>query len=107
MTAEEELNSLLREQVTLQQELLRRQQEQIALLQEHHRLQQDQIAQLTERVKSLQERLAKDSHNSHLPPLWISLHVSPNRCARRVERNQEENPTIQAKPCCSPRLPMR
>jgi transposase len=67
MTAEEELihlrheNSLLREQVDLQRELIDHQQEQISLLEERSSLQQQHI-------KALQEQLAKDSHNSHLPP---------------------------------------
>lgn len=60
MTAEEELiqlrqkNSLLQEQIEAQQEQI------TALLQ--------QVTALTEQVKALQERLAKDSHNSSLPP---------------------------------------
>src|SRR5947209_14816305 len=74
MTAEEELiqvrqeNRLLREQASLQQELISRQQEQISLLERELGLQQQQLTQLTQQVKTLQERLAKDSHNSHLPP---------------------------------------
>lgn len=81
MTAEEELiqvrqeNRLLREQAHLQhermslrQELISRQQERITLLERELDLQQQQIAQLTQQVKALQERLAKDRHNSHLPP---------------------------------------
>src|SRR4030081_885295 len=64
MTAEEELmelreqNSLLLEQV-----------KQIPVLQEI-------ITQLSEQVKQLQEQLAKDSHNSSLPP-------SSYRCTRQ------------------------
>ena len=74
MTAEEELtqlrqeNRLLREQADLQQELISRQQEQISMLEREVGLHQQQIAQLTAQVQALQERLAKDSHNSHLPP---------------------------------------
>ena len=74
MTAEEELiqlrqeNSLLREQVGLQQETITLQGELIKREQEQIRLQEQQITLLTEQVKVLQERLAKDSHNSHLPP---------------------------------------
>src|SRR6266568_5381519 len=81
MTAEEELihlrqeNRLLREQASVQQEtisvqrdLITRQQEQITLLERELSLQQEQMAQFAEQVKALQERLAKDSHNSHLPP---------------------------------------
>jgi len=74
MTAEEELiqlrqeNSLLREQVGLQQETMTLQGELIKRQQEQMRLQEQQLTLLTEQVKVLQERLAKDSHNSHLPP---------------------------------------
>jgi len=81
MTAEEELiylrqeNRLLREQanvhqetISVQRELINRQQEQITLLERGLSLQQEQMTQLADQVKALQERLAKDSHNSHLPP---------------------------------------
>src|SRR5437763_10371598 len=74
MTAQEELiqlrqeNSLLREQVGLQQETITLQGELIQRQQEQIRLQEQQLSLLTEQVKVLQERLAKDSHNSHLPP---------------------------------------
>ena len=53
MTAEEELIQLRQKN--------RAQEEQIQLLQEL-------VSQLKEQVKTLQERLAKDSHNSSLPP---------------------------------------
>src|SRR5437764_1688508 len=74
MRAEEELiqlrqeKSLLREQVGLQQETMTLQGELIKRQQEQISLQQQQITLLTEQVKVLQEQLAKDSHNSHLPP---------------------------------------
>jgi transposase len=81
MTAEEELihlrqeNRLLREQASLHQEtislqraLINRQQEQITLLERELSLQQEQMTQFAEQVQALHERLAKDSHNSHLPP---------------------------------------
>jgi transposase len=68
-------NSLLREQtglqqetITLQKQLIDRLQEQITLLERERSLQKQQITQLSEQVKGLQERVAKDSHNSHLPP---------------------------------------
>ena len=60
MTREEELiqlrqeNRVLREQAEVQQATITQQQEQIKVL--------------TEQVQGLQERLAKNSHNSHLPP---------------------------------------
>jgi transposase len=81
MTAEEELihlrheNRVLQEQVSVQQEtisvqseLITRQQEQITLLERELGLQQEQLTQFAEQVQALHERLAKDSHNSHLPP---------------------------------------
>lgn len=60
MTAEEELiqlrqkNRVLQEQVDAQGKTIL--------------LQQEQISTLTNQVQELQARLAKDSHNSHLPP---------------------------------------
>jgi transposase len=74
MTIEEELLSLreenkeLREQLAQRDELIQQQQawiaEQKAVI-EHHA---EQMSSLSEQVKSLREQLAKDSHNSHLPP---------------------------------------
>src|SRR6266516_3092000 len=68
-------NRLLREQtglqhetISLQKNLIDRLQEQITLLERERSLQQQQMSQLSEQVKELQEQLAKDSHNSHLPP---------------------------------------
>ena len=101
MTAEEKLihlrheNRLLREQaslyqetISLQQELINRQQEQITLLERELSMQQGQQEQLTqfaEQVKALQARLAKDSHNGHLPPPRICSAVSPRVCAKKRE----------------------
>jgi transposase len=74
MTIEEELVSLreenkaLREQLGQRDELIQQQQavllEQNAVIQHHS----EQMNRLSEQLKTLQERLAKDSHNSHLPP---------------------------------------
>jgi transposase len=60
MTMEEE-NQRLREQVAQRDERI---QQQSLLMQQM----QEQIAGLTRQVKDLQDRLAKDSHNSSLPP---------------------------------------
>src|SRR5216684_9159735 len=67
MTSEEE-NQRLREQVA--QRDARIQQQDRLLCQQSQQMQQmqAQIAALTQQVKDLQERLAKDSHNSSLPP---------------------------------------
>src|SRR2546423_13709134 len=53
--------------MTLEEELLQLRQENQEL---HERLAQrdELIAHLQQRVQALEERLAKDSHNSHLPP---------------------------------------
>src|SRR5260221_5663539 len=74
MTIEEELISLreentgLREQLAQRDELIQQQHE---LLSEQHALIQrhgEQMNRLSEQLKALQDRLAKDSHNNHLPP---------------------------------------
>src|SRR5712691_12928133 len=74
MTIEEELvslreeNKMLRERLAQRDELIQQQQEalseQKAVIQRHG----EQMSRLSEQVKALQDRLAKDSHNSHLPP---------------------------------------
>src|SRR5260370_26575274 len=67
MTIEEE-NQRLREQVAQRDERI---QQQETLLSQQGLLMQQmqaQIAGLTQQVKDLQDRLAKDSHNSSLPP---------------------------------------
>ncbi len=74
MTIEEELaylraeNTVLREQLAQRDELIQQQQavlaEQNALIQQHG----EQMSRLSEQLKAVQDRLAKDSHNSHLPP---------------------------------------
>lgn len=67
MSLEEE-NQRLREQLRLRDERI---QQQETLLGEQRLLMQQlqaQIATLTQHVKDLQDRLAKDSHNSSLPP---------------------------------------
>src|SRR2546421_12317111 len=67
MTSEEE-NQRLREQVAQRDERI--QQQETLLSQQDLLMQQmqEQIAGLTQQVKDLQDRLAKDSHNSSLPP---------------------------------------
>jgi len=70
MTAEEEL-SHLQEKYRLLQEQNSVQEEYIQLLQEQVKqvpVLQALVSQLTEQVKTLQARVAKDSHNSSLPP---------------------------------------
>ncbi len=108
MTAEEELihlreeNRLLREQasvqqetISLQRELITRQQEQITLLQRELSVQQ---------VKTLQERLAKDSHNSYLPPSSDRFSRQPKSLRKKSGKKpggQEGHPgkTLLFAPC--------
>lgn len=110
MTAEEELiqvrqeNRLLRERARLQQELISRQQEQITLLERELGLQQQQITHLTEQVKALHERLAKDSHNSHLPPSSDRFSRQPKSLRKKSGKKpggQEGHPgkTLLFSPC--------
>src|SRR5258708_38553274 len=67
MSIEEE-NQCLREQLAQRDESM--QQQETLLSQQSLLMQQmqEQIACLTQQVKDLQDRLAKDSHNSSLPP---------------------------------------
>src|SRR5436309_609570 len=68
MTIEKELLSLREENKALREQLVQRDEliaQQQALLSEQHA---EQMSRLSEQVQSLRERLAKDSHNSHLPP---------------------------------------
>ena len=74
MTIEEELislreeNTVLREQLAQRDELIQQQHEvlseQHALIQRHG----EQMSRLSEQLKAVQDQIAKDSHNSHLPP---------------------------------------
>jgi transposase len=82
MTIEEELislreeNTVLREQLAQRDELIQQQHEllseQNAVIQQHG----EQMSRLSEQLQAVQDRLAKDSHNSHLPP-------SSNRFVRK------------------------
>src|SRR5260370_20737479 len=63
MTKEEELQELREENRTLKALVV-----QLEPLQERLAQQDVLIAQLQQQVQALEERLAKDSHNSHLPP---------------------------------------
>lgn len=84
MTAEDEVshlrhtNTLLHEQVEAQRETIR--------------VQQAQIAALTKQVQELQARLAKDSHNSHLPPSSDRFVRQP----RSLRQKSEHQPGGQA-----------
>jgi transposase len=117
MTAEEELihlrqeNRLLRKQasvqqetISVQQELINRQQEQITLLERELSLQQGQMTKFAEQVQALQERLAKDSHNSHLPPSSDRFVRQPKSLRKKSGKKpggQEGHPgkTLLFSPC--------
>jgi transposase len=87
MTIEEELLSLREENKALRQQLAQRDaliEQQQALLQQ----QAEQMGSLSQQLKALQDRLAKDSHNSHLPP-------SSDRFGRKRKslRHKSEKPS--------------
>jgi len=91
MTIEEELNSL-REQLAQRDELIRQQQ---ALLWEQNVLIEqlrEQHSSLAEQVKSLHERLAKDSHNSHLPPSSDRFGRKPKSSRKKSEKQSGGQP---------------
>jgi transposase len=67
MRAEEEVQQL-REQTKVQQEHIEAQQATIARQEEQIARLEQQVATLTQLVQALHKRLAKDSHNSSLPP---------------------------------------
>jgi len=83
-----EENEALHEQMASRDEIIQRQQ---ALLEQQDALNQqlqEHISALSEQVKALREQLAKDSHNSHLPP-------SSDRFARKPKslRTKSEKPS--------------
>src|SRR5437588_5904205 len=98
MTIEEETQRL-REQVA--QRDARIQQQETQLCQQDLLMQQmqAQMAALTQQVKDLQDRLAKDSHNSSLPPPRIALCGSQKACAKRARRKPEGKRDTRERPC--------
>ncbi len=92
MTIEEELkllreeNKVLREQLAQRDELIQQQQarlsEQKALIQHHG----EQMSSLSEQMKALQDRLARDSHNSHLPPSSDRFVRKPKSLRQKSEK---------------------
>src|SRR5712691_5016476 len=91
MTIEEELvflreeNTVLREQLTQRDELIQQQQ---AVIQRHG----EQVSRLSEQVKVVQERLAKDSHNSHLPPSSDRFVRKPKSLRKKSEKQSGGQP---------------
>src|SRR5229473_4796218 len=94
MTIEEE-NQRLREQVAQRDERI--QQQETLLSQQGLLMQQmqEQIADLTQQVKDLQDRLAKNSHNSSLPPSSDRFVRQPKSLRKKSEKKtggQEGHP---------------
>src|SRR5438445_9656303 len=85
MTMEEE-NQRLREQVAQRDARIQQQETQLCqqdlLMQQMH----EQIAALTQQVKDLQDRLAKDSHNSSLPPSSDRFVRQPKSLRKKSEK---------------------
>jgi transposase len=97
MSLEEE-NQRLREQLAQRDELI---QQQSLLIEQLH----DQIAALTQQVKDLQDRLAKDSHNSSLPPSSDRFGRQPKSLRTKSEKKsggQEGHPGSTLRFCEKP-----
>jgi len=98
MTIEEELvylreeNKSLREQLAQRDELIEQQQarlsEQNAVIQHH----EEQMSSLSEQLKALRDRLAKDSHNSHLPPSADRFVRKPKSLRQKSEKKAGGQP---------------
>src|SRR5260221_232067 len=98
MTQEEELiwlreeNKLLWERLGQRDELIQQQQallaEQHAVIQHH----EEQMSSLSEKLKALRDQLAKDSHNSHLPPSSDRFVRKPKSLRQKSEKRSGGQP---------------
>jgi transposase len=91
----QEENQRLREQLAQREERI--QQQETLLSQQSLLMQQmqEQIASLTQQVKDLQDRLAKNSHNSSLPPSSDRFVRQPKSLRKKSEKKtggQEGHP---------------
>jgi|SRR5713226_1756361 len=60
--------------------------EELEQLREENAVLREQVAQLSERISELEARLAKDSHNSHLPPSSDRFHCQPKSLRKKSEQ---------------------
>ena len=104
MSLEEE-NERLREQLIQRDERIQQQDLLIAQMQAQIEQMQTQMAALSQRVKDLQDRLAKDSHNSSLPPSSDRFVRRPKSLRKKSEKNsggQEGHPGSTLRFCEQP-----
>src|SRR2546421_7664836 len=98
MTIEEELKHLREENKVLREQLGQRDaliQQQQALLAEQHAVIQhhgEQMSTLSQQIQALQNRLAKDSHNSHLPPSSDRFGRQPKSLRQKSEKKSGGQP---------------
>ena len=91
----EEENQRLREQVAQRDERIQQQDTELCQQRVLMQQMQEQIAALTQQVKDLQDRLAKDSHNSSLPPSSDRFVRQPKSLRKKSEKQpggQEGHP---------------
>ncbi len=90
-----EENKGLREQLAQRNELIQQQQallmEQTALLQHHA----EQMSSLSKQLQAVQDQLAKDSHNSHLPPSSDRFVRKPKSLRQKSQKKSGGQPGHQ------------